>query len=73
MYGIGVNGMPQNYALNDTLFYDTPYHPTREGAILRTERLIKDLLPNVSEDSETLVGHRQSTGKNCNYMIRNVI
>jgi len=34
---------PEKYRMADTLHYDTPYHLTYEGVLIRTNRLIKDL------------------------------
>lgn len=42
---------PTNYSLPDSLFYDTAYHLTYEGVILRTNKLITDL------DSLGIISH----------------
>ena len=34
---------PERYSYSDTLYYDTPYHMTTEGATLRTSDLIEDI------------------------------
>ncbi|MCQ2181911.1 MAG: hypothetical protein MJY89_00680 [Bacteroidales bacterium] len=34
---------PERYALPDTLYFDTPYHLTQDGVILRTSLLIEDI------------------------------
>ena len=34
---------PERYRLPDTLFYDSPYHLTYEGVLIRTNRLIEDM------------------------------
>lgn len=34
---------PKRYVFNDSLFFDTPYHMTTQGAIIRTENLVEDI------------------------------
>lgn len=34
---------PERYRLPNTLFYDSPYHLTYEGVLIRTNRLIEDM------------------------------
>ena len=41
--GIGFDAEPVRYRFNDTLMYDTPYHCTTEGAIIRTQLVIEDM------------------------------
>lgn len=41
--GIPLLGTPERYRLEDKLFYDTPYHLTREGVERRTNLLVADL------------------------------
>lgn len=36
-------GTPERYRMPDSLIFDTPYHLTKEGADLRTQRLIEDI------------------------------
>ncbi|WP_420148968.1 hypothetical protein, partial [Spirosoma sp.] len=40
-----VIGSPKDFVMNDTLFFDTVYHLTQEGARIRTERLARTLTP----------------------------
>jgi hypothetical protein len=42
-YNLPVLGTPRDYLLNDSLFYDSAYHLTKDGADIRTKLLIKDL------------------------------
>ena len=41
--GIAWQAKPSRYSFPDSLYYDTPYHMTQEGANKRTEVLIEDL------------------------------
>jgi hypothetical protein len=41
--GIAYQSEPETYAFPDTLYYDSPYHLTKEGANMRTQLVIKDL------------------------------
>ncbi len=41
--GIPFLSNPERYVFNDSLFYDTQYHLTKEGGLIRTQRLIEDL------------------------------
>ena len=41
--GIAWQAKPSRYIFPDSLYYDTPYHMTQEGANKRTEVLIEDL------------------------------
>lgn len=34
---------PKRYVFNDSLFFDTPYHMTSHGAIIRTMNLVEDI------------------------------
>lgn len=45
MAGIGLpyQASPERYALPDSLFYDTPYHLTKEGTEIRTRMMIEDI------------------------------
>jgi hypothetical protein len=36
-------GYPERYIMNDSLMFDTPYHPTGKGADYRTKLLISDI------------------------------
>ncbi len=47
-YSLKVNGvmydaLPSHYSFPDSLYYDTPYHMTLEGAKKRTRRVIEDM------------------------------
>lgn len=41
--GIPFQASPQRYAFPDSLYYDTPYHMTQEGADIRTSLVIEDM------------------------------
>lgn len=41
--GIGYDAKPSRYRFDDSLMYDTPYHCTTEGAIIRTNLVIEDI------------------------------
>ena len=41
--GLPMVSCPDNYRMADTLHYDTHYHLTYEGVLIRTNKLIKDL------------------------------
>lgn len=41
--GIGFQASPYRYRFNDTLMFDTPYHCTSEGAVIRTKMVIEDM------------------------------
>lgn len=34
---------PKRYVFNDSLFFDSPYHMTTQGAIIRTKNLVEDI------------------------------
>jgi hypothetical protein len=40
--GFQIIGLPESYILNDSLFYDTPYHLRRRGVDLRTNLFLED-------------------------------
>lgn len=40
--GFQIIGLPESYILNDSLFYDTPYHLRRMGVDLRTNLFLED-------------------------------
>ncbi|NQX97787.1 MAG: hypothetical protein HRT73_07905 [Flavobacteriales bacterium] len=44
---INTLGTPLRYSLNDSLYFDTRYHLTKEGQFLRTELLIDDLKKHI--------------------------
>lgn len=41
--GVGFQASPYRYRFNDTLMFDTPYHCTSEGAVIRTQMVIEDM------------------------------
>lgn len=41
--GIGYDAKPSRYRFDDSLMYDTPYHCTLEGAMIRTNLVIEDM------------------------------
>lgn len=41
--GIPYQSSPETYVYPDSMYYETPYHPTSEGANVRTLDLVKDL------------------------------
>lgn len=42
-HNLPIVSSPDNYKLSDSLYYDTDYHLTYEGVILRTNKVISDL------------------------------
>ena len=43
-------GSPLSYSFNDSLYFDTRYHLSKEGQFLRTEILINDLKKHINTD-----------------------
>ena len=41
--GVPLQSSPSNYSFEDSLYFDTPYHMTPEGADIRTKAIIEDL------------------------------
>ena len=41
--GVPWQSPPSKYSFEDSLFFDTPYHMTQEGANIRTKAIIEDL------------------------------
>ena len=43
---------PKRYVFNDSLFFDTPYHMTTQGAIIRTQNLVEDIKSIIQENQQ---------------------
>lgn len=41
--GVPWQSPPSNYSFDDSLYFDTPYHMTQEGANIRTKAIIEDI------------------------------
>jgi hypothetical protein len=44
--GFTILGTPERYMIDDSLMFDSPYHPNKRGLEIRTQRLIEDLKNN---------------------------
>lgn len=42
-HDIPFRAAPERYVFNDSLFFDTPYHMTSRGAVIRTKRVVEDI------------------------------
>ncbi|MDJ0510196.1 MAG: hypothetical protein QNJ64_13215 [Crocosphaera sp.] len=47
-------GSPERYKMPNSMMYDTPYHLTKEGTTLRTQKLIEDLRNALTQSNFSL-------------------
>ena len=53
-------GYPERYKIPNNMMYNTPYHLTKEGVDLRTQRLIEDLSQAINKNQPWLWWNSQA-------------